>query len=182
MRRRDAVRGLAVVGSTCLAGCGTFGGSSGGSEDEPFEVGPEALLPDVSVLEEAVDVDWEPREEIETGLAKRAQAKAAYQESGHDRVYPDAVEVGAWTFEDVAAARSHYDDLPYHEGWGMSPGDVGVESLQGVVDDGREYRAVFRDANAIGGLVYLNRRMGNDDRMRSYGRDLAVAMHRSWRE
>lgn len=84
MRRRDVVRGSLVVGNTGLRGCGMFDDSSGGTDDDPFEGGPEALLPDVSVLEEAVDVDWHPREEIETGLAERAQAKAAYQQSHHE--------------------------------------------------------------------------------------------------
>lgn len=90
--------------------------------------------------------------------------------------------MGAWTFADAETARTEFDDLSYHEGWGMSAGDIAVESLVGVVDDAREYRAVFRDANAIGGLVYLNRRMGNDGRMRRYGRDLAGAMYGEWRE
>lgn len=181
MRRRQLLRGTVVFGSATLAGCGTFGGSTGETDGEPFEVGPADLLPSASVLGEAVDIEWEPREDIETGLAQRPQANAAYEQAGHEQVYPDAVEVGASTFEDVDAARSEFADLPYHEGWGMSSGDVAVESLVGVVDDAREYRAVFRDANAIGGLVYLNRRMGNDGRMRSYGRDLAGAMYGGWR-
>lgn len=171
-----------MVGSALLAGCGTFGGSSDETDGEPFEVGPAALLPSAAVLESAADLEWEPREEIETGLAQRAQANAAYEQAGHEPVYPDAVEVGASTYADLEAARSAFADLPYHEGWGMSAGDIAVESLVGVVDDAREYRAVFRDANAIGGLVYLNRRMGNDGRMRSYGRDLAGAMYGNWRE
>lgn len=64
----------------------------------------------------------------------------------------------------------------------MTAGDVGVESLEGVIDSEREYRVVFRDADAIGALAYLNPRSGNGDRTWSYGRDLADAMHRFWRD
>lgn len=93
-----------------------------------------------------------------------------------------AVEAGTWTFEDVEAARAHYEDMPYQEGWGMTDGDVAVESLEGVFDSAREYRTVFRDANAIGGLAYLNTERGNTEELRETGRDLAVAMHRYWRD
>lgn len=184
MRRRAALRAVAVVGGVWLGGCGTDdGGGSSGNDDDPFEADAADLLPPVDVLEEVLDVDWEPREEIETGLVERAQARAAYEVVDEDtHVTVHAVEAGAWTFDDVEAARAHYDDMPYHEGWGMTSGDVGVESLEGVFDSDREYRTVFRDANAIGGLAYLNSRRGNAAEMRETGRDLAASMHGYWRD
>lgn len=182
MRRRNALRAMVVLGSVGLGGCGFSDDTTSGNDDDPFEVEPSDLLPPVSVLDDASDITWEPREEVETGLVTRAQVQASYRASNQDPPYPDRVEVGAWTFETVDAARDAYEDLPYHEGWGMTAGDVAVESLRGVVNNEREYRAVFRDANAMGGLVYLNRRSGNAERMRRYGEDLVVAMHRSWRD
>lgn len=184
MRRRTAVRALAVGGGAWLGGCGTDdGGASPGNDDDPFGAAPGDLLPPVGVLEDVLDADWEPREEIETGLVERAQGDAAYEAVDDEtHVTVHAVEVGAWTFEDVEAARAHYDDLPYQEGWGMPEGDVAVESREGVLDSDREYRIVFRDADAIGGLAYLNPRRGNADEMRETGRDLAAAMHRYWRD
>lgn len=154
-----------------------------GNDDDPFEGDAADLLPPVDVLEAVLDVDWELREEIETGLVERAQAWVSDEVVDEDtHVTVHAVEAGAWTFDDVEAARAHSDDMAYHEGWGMTSGDVGFESLEGVFDSDREFRTVFRDANAIGGLTYLNPRPGNAAEMRATGRDLAASMHGYWRD
>ena len=63
----------------------------------------------------------------------------------------------------------------------MTEGDIAAETLEGVIDSEREYRVVFRDANAIGGLAYLDPRSGNADRMQRYRRDLATATYEFWR-
>lgn len=174
---------MVIFGGTWLAGCGTDDESSGGNANEPFDVEPQELLPPASVLEDAVDISWVARDKIETGIAKRAQANAAYR-AAHDEeeAHFDAVEMGAWVFADAEAAQAGFDDLPYHNGWGMTSGDIGVESLEGVLDRESEYRIVFRDVNAMGALAYLNPRSGNGDQMQSYGRDLATAMHTFWQD
>lgn len=182
MRRRDALRGAVVVGSAWLAGCGgSDEPASPGDDDDPFDATAGELVPPASVFDAVLDLDWEPRDEYESGLTRRAQANAAYDGIDFEERIFLHVEVGAWVLADVEAARTDYDDLPYHDGWGMIDGVVGVESLEAVRNGGREYRTVWRDANAMGGLSFFDPGRG-DDEMRGTGRDLAIAMHQSWRD
>lgn len=182
MRRRDALRGVLVAGSVWLAGCGDSDEpASPGDDDDPFEVAAGDLVPPASVFDTVLDLDWEPREEFESGLTKRAQASAAYDGIDFDERIFLHVEVGAWVFADVETARSRYDELPYHDGWGMTEGTVGVESLEVIRNSAREYRTVWRDANAVGGLSFFDPGRG-DEGMQRAGRDLAIAMHEYWRD
>lgn len=182
MRRRDALQRVLVVGSVWLAGCGgSDEPASPGNDDDPFDATVSDLVPPVSVFDTVLDLDWESRDEFESGLTKRAQANAAYDGIDFDERIFLHIEMGAWVFEDVETARTQYDELPYHDGWGMTTGVVGVESLEAVRNNAREYRTVWRDANAMGGLSFFDPGR-EDEEMQSTGRDLAIAMHEYWRD
>lgn len=183
MHRRDALRGVLVVGSVWLAGCGDSDESaSPGNDDDPFEATADDLIPPASVFDEVLDVDWESSDEFESGLTTRAQANAGYDGIDFEAGIFLQVEVAAWVFEDVETARTRYDELPYHEGWGMTDGVVGVESLEAVRNNAREYRTVWRDANAMGGITFFDPGGEKSDEMQRVGPDLAIAMHAYWRD
>lgn len=170
------------MGAVWLAGCDVSDETtSPGNDEDPFDATASDLVPPASVFETVLDIRWEPRDEFESGLTKRAQANTAYDGIDSKERRFVHVEVSAWVFEDVETARTHYDELPYHDGWGMTAGVVGVESLDAVRNNAREYRTVWRYANAMGGLTFLDPSRGKKEMQRT-GRDLAIGMHESWRD
>lgn len=187
IRRRTVLETGCVLATALVAGCSGESGSefrpTQGDDDDPFDADPEELLLPISRIEERLEEGWSVEgHEGEMFLDPDAERQYfPYDEAaGEFHTESGIVTSGVWRYDDVETARNEFADHPYQEGWGLEERSIAVESIGGVSDQHADARVVFRDANAVGGILYDNEHVDEAERA-EIALDLAALMHRSWR-
>ncbi|MFC7057603.1 hypothetical protein [Halovenus salina] len=185
---------MTVSVSAVAAGCLGLGGgddtvSTEGNDDSPFEMSPESLLLGKEALTDETDEDWN-EEDPQDGFGLEAiENTSVLRDVDAVRLFgPQFSEDGGFDlkacastvrlYDTVEAAQEAFDNSPFQSGFGYESRQIAVESIGGTTE-GEESHIIFRDANAIGDLVYTNQE--SDDRKEQTALDLAAAMHQSWR-
>lgn len=194
MRRRKALQaGCAVVAATLVGCLGNESNESNeyrtqGDDDDPFDVDASALLLPKDRIQEVLDPGW-----VEEAVEEEAQNEGMFldvdaaiqyvpydETDGEFHMESGNVTCGVWLYQDVETAQETFGDHPYQDGWGFEAYEIASECIAGTHETDYDYGVLFRDANAIGGLLYNNSH--DTDALESNGLGLAVQMHESWRD
>lgn len=188
MRRRQVLHSFgATLALAGLAGC--LGSedelATEGNDDSPFEVNAESLLMQRSHVEDLLEEGWIEEDPEEVPLIGSPHAVVQYipldEESGEFHMESGVVTSGVWLYDDVETAREAFDDHPYQTGHGYDDLPIASEAIGGTVDEHADTQALFRDANAMGGIHYENPNVDVEVR-EERGLRLAANMHESWRD
>lgn len=183
--------------SATVTGCLGLGGgddsvSTEGDDDSPFDVDSEALLLGQEALADETGLEWH-EEDPDDGFSTEIIQNGSLLEdvdaarlfgpelSENEDFVPRACASTVRLYDTVEAAREAFDDSPFQSGFGYESQQIAVESIGGVTSqkDG-DGHIIFRDANALGALVYTHSDDSPDEREQT-ALDIAAAMHRSWR-
>lgn len=192
-RRQVLATSAAVVtfAGGCLGSGGDGGTGTSGNDEDPFETDPGSLLLTAEKVESVTGDGWEVGGSLAGGSLtyNGADAVELILPSGDEatRSY-ERVLNGAWLEETVEAARESYESHPNYDSYYVENGaadvSIGVESIarpSGDSEDADSTIVLFRDANAIGAVTYINSEMSAEERTDDCV-DMAAEMHATWRE
>ncbi|SDJ44265.1 hypothetical protein SAMN05216226_103216 [Halovenus aranensis] len=182
---------LSATVTGCLGlGGGDDGVSTEGDDDSPFDTSPESLLPDAETLTDKTDREWREgdaengfgREILDNeSILRDKDAVALFRPvpSGEEDVGLQVCASTVRLYDTVEEARKAFDDSPFQFGFGYESRSIAVEAIGGTANN-NDSQVIFRDANAIGNVVFSNSQASVDEQEQT-ALDLAAAMHESWR-
>lgn len=173
MNRRKPLQSSVALGLAFVSGCISANESDDDDREDrpPLEGSPASLL----LPKEELDGDWqeenpEPEKQLYMGnpnlpiypeptVYSDTDEMASYYPRDGDSLDTDAgfVTTAVWMYDEISEAADEYAAYPHHEGSGFEELDIAEGAIVGHIDAPETHALVlFRDANVIGGLTYLN--------------------------